>query len=401
MSNTQLLHFKKTLLDFKHDLLIMFPGLKEKLEKYYSDDKINNGDIIENVKDIMLSLHPYIENISKNDENLFKTNDKIYFLKGINFKKIWKQNLNEHTKISIWRYLNNLYMRSYLILKMNGELKDFLNIHFDEDNPEDYSKIIFENMKKLNEKGKKSQMSKENFEQSANHVKNILGANDNNIFGKIINDVGKELHKTMTENSMRPEDILTGLLTGNPDNKIVSMMEGIGKNVEQQLKNKEVNENELLNASQKMMNIMQNDLKDKLPGFGGNTTLNQESQSQVDKEKEIKKIEKDMDKIVNDIENIAEKTDPKKINFGDNIHAKEFEALFQSKDIDVEAKKLFEKMTSGNSKDKDEEQDEDENEDENEDEDKISEQFQELLQNVNVEKQAEILLDELKKNNNE
>ena len=34
MSNTQLSHFKKTLFDFKHDLLIMFPGLKEKLEKY-------------------------------------------------------------------------------------------------------------------------------------------------------------------------------------------------------------------------------------------------------------------------------------------------------------------------------------------------------------------------------
>ena len=244
MSDLQINYFINNLKEFRNDLLAIFPNLKDRLNKNYNDELLENRNSIEFVREFIIANLPYLDKISTCDETLFQ-NDKIYLLKGINFKKIWNKDLLEKNRKNIWIYLNTLYMRGNLILSNSGEIDEILSVYFENEDTVSYNDKISNLVKNL--KTLKNTTDKPVTKKPPSTKKSDI------VLGSLIEDVAKSVGDTLTSNNMSPEDIMTGLLSGKPNKELKNMMEGIATNVEQNLKSKNISENDLLGSLQNLM----------------------------------------------------------------------------------------------------------------------------------------------------
>ena len=102
--------FQKVVKDFYKDILLVFPEIKYKL----SDETIeflqekNNGIHIFNH-----CLKKYPErffDILYQNEDIFTTDVDTYFLPNIDFSSLWKEDVSENTRKTIWKYLQVVYV---------------------------------------------------------------------------------------------------------------------------------------------------------------------------------------------------------------------------------------------------------------------------------------------------
>ena len=127
--------FKKVIIDMTNDILNTFPEYHETLhadlKQLISLDKDNNLEYDiekdESLKNIFLhckSIYPdKFFDILYQTEGIFTNDDKTKsaeFLPGIDFKVIWKENISDKTRETIWKYLQ-LVLFTIITGVSNGE----------------------------------------------------------------------------------------------------------------------------------------------------------------------------------------------------------------------------------------------------------------------------------------
>ena len=229
---------KFVLKEFIDDLTLTFPEFKDKLEEYKELNvtqfsKLCGTVYAENFFDILY----------KKDE-IFSKDDTCY-LPGIKFSDVWKMDISETTRNSIWKYLQLIM---FSIISKSDDNSSFMeNIeNFDNLNMDELSSQIEETI---------NNMSGENLPQ-ADKVNDAMKG----ILGGKLGTLAKEIVDESNANIETEED-LNGLL--KDPTKLMSLVKDVGDRLDSKIKNGNINESELMSEATELLGKM-NDI----PGFG-------------------------------------------------------------------------------------------------------------------------------------
>lgn len=229
---------KFVLKEFIDDLTLTFPEFKDKLEEYKELNvtqfsKLCGTVYAENFFDILY----------KKDE-IFSKDDTCY-LPGIKFSDVWKMDISETTRNSIWKYLQLIM---FSIISKSDDNSSFMeNIeNFDNLNMDELSSQIEETI---------NNMSGENLPQADkvnDAMKGILGGKLGNLAKEIVDE---------SNANIETEEDLNGLL--KDPTKLMSLVKDVGDRLDSKIKNGNINESELMSEATELLGKM-NDI----PGFG-------------------------------------------------------------------------------------------------------------------------------------
>ena len=100
--------FGKIVRDFVKDILLTFPELETVLDVNLTSiaKEENNPDCISAVRTSCEQVYPerFFDILYKNDK-IFEQDEPLLLLPGIDFRKLWKDNISDATRETMWKYL--------------------------------------------------------------------------------------------------------------------------------------------------------------------------------------------------------------------------------------------------------------------------------------------------------
>ena len=265
----------KIVKDFVRDILITFPECKELLTQGIIDITLDNLE-----SDDAKSVYKYCEkyypdkffDILYEKEELI-TGDDSYFLPNIQFSKLWKEDITDRTRQTIWKYLQLILFSvvqnseenffgdntSKLFEAINqdefkGKLEETLN---DMQNIFDLSNIDLSDMDDI------SGISQENLpdvEELHSNINSMLDGKIGRLAKEIAEETTEELNIEM-DDAQSMNDVFEKLFK-NPT-KLMGLVKSVGTKLDTKIKKGEIKESELIEEAQEMVEKMQS-----IPGMG-------------------------------------------------------------------------------------------------------------------------------------
>ena len=217
--------------DFCNDIKNTFPEKKELVEGY---------ELAHLVKYCKVKFTEKTLEIIYKNEKLFS--EACYLLPDIDFSEMWKSNISNETKETIWKYLQ-LILFSYVSLdeySFDDTVKFFEKLDKDE-----FKEKIDDIMKNLK--------SDENFDTSLMPNEEKLNSSFDNLFdtkiGNLASEIAAETSKKM--NFDENQDIMSNLLN-NPAG-LMALVKNVGESLDEKMKNGEIKQEELLKESTNLL----------------------------------------------------------------------------------------------------------------------------------------------------
>ena len=299
--------FKKVVVDLMKDLLTTFPELENDLdrnlraiisdedEEYFANDK-SLKEIYEHCK----SVYPekFFDILYQNPEVFTAENASTEFLPGIDFGKLWKENISDATRETIWKYLQLILFTVVSTISEKDSFGDTAKLFEAIDETEFRSKLeetISKMQNVFDMSGSEASDSSgagnlPNPEDLHDHVTGMMDGK----LGKLAKEIAEETAADMNmdmENADSVNDVFKNLFK-NPT-KLMGLVKNVGSKLDEKIKSGDIKESELLQEAgdivQKMKNMpgMEN-LQDMLgkmgmPGGGGGKMDMNAMQSQLDR----------------------------------------------------------------------------------------------------------------------
>merc|ERR1712166_313751 len=255
--------FSKIIKDFYKDVLLVFPEIKNKLEDNiieFLQDKQDSKEIF----DYCLKVYPerFFDILYKNVD-IFQNEDiDTCFLPNIEFKNLWKEDISDSTRKTIWKYLQLILFSVSSSIK-NG--KDFVNTEklFEAIDQDEMKKKLEETMKEMGEmfsnttgEGAENFMNSEdlpNPDDLQNHISGLMEGKLGRLAQDIANETAEDMDIDMEENA-DIGDVFQKLLK-NPT-KLMELVKNIGTKLDGKLKSGEIKESELMQEAAELMEKM-------------------------------------------------------------------------------------------------------------------------------------------------
>ena len=109
--NTYVEKFNFYLHTFLGEINTILPEFSEIITSNYSDvleDKTLKDD--KYAKEFMTSIDKYRTEIAEKNDKLFKGEESVFLLNGVDFKELWCKDLSDSTRENIWKYLQTLIL---------------------------------------------------------------------------------------------------------------------------------------------------------------------------------------------------------------------------------------------------------------------------------------------------
>ena len=266
--------FFKLIRQFLRSLEEQFPSSKKQIASFRK--LMNNTKKNKFIKYVVSKLEPYSHDISHNNTEIFNTDEPVYLLKYIDFRKFFADEVSDENKSIIWQYLQSLYIMGNFILQGNSLLKglknleDNLNVNDetgasnDEANPmNDALKNMFENLQKAQTQKEQTQNDETNTD---NNNENTQKTSDNqsNPFGfieelasEIANEI--EIPDDLKKPDAKPSDLFHSIFFSK-ENHFANMVSKVGEKIQKKMETGELNQEKLFSQTQDIMSNMQKGL---------------------------------------------------------------------------------------------------------------------------------------------
>lgn len=268
---------RKVLQDLVRDLLLTFPeldgNLDARLQVVASKEESERADkAVSSLVEYFKTVYPerFFDILYQNEEMFDNEEINVSFLPGVDFRVIWRENISQSTKETLWKYLQ-LILFSIVSNVDNGEsfgdtAKLFEAINQDEfknklEETMEGMKGMFENMGEKGD-GEKSNINlgdMPNAEDIHSHVEKMMGGKLGKLAKEIAEDTARDLNIDM-ENATSVSDVFKNLMK-NPT-KLMGMVKNVGSKLDEKLKSGDIKESELLQEASEMMKNMRD-----MPGF--------------------------------------------------------------------------------------------------------------------------------------
>jgi hypothetical protein len=287
--------FKKIIVDMTKDILISFPELAPTMNLHLKNvvtDNDESGQSIDFVFKHCMKTYPdkFFDILYQNDTIFTNEKNDADFLPDIDFKLLWKENLTDKTRETIWKYLQ-LVLFTIVSNKETFTGESFGNTAklFEAINEEEFKSKLEETIAQMKDvfdmsgnsddssetpfAGKTSGINLEdlpNAEDLHEHVTKMMDGKLGKLAREIAEETAADLNIDM-ENAESMNDVFKRLFK-NPT-KLMSLVKNVGSKLDEKLKKGDINETELLKEASEMMQHMKNmpgmkDMMSKM-GMGG------------------------------------------------------------------------------------------------------------------------------------
>jgi hypothetical protein len=326
--------FNKIINDFISDIITTFPEYTGIIGRWWSDSSSSNEERKKN--EIMFVFRHCIKTIPErffdilyknNDMFLEKSDCNTEFLPGIVFKQLWKCDISENTRETIWKYLQLILFSVIGSVRDSTDLGDTAKLFEAINEDELKSKLsetlenmsgLFDSMNGNSDEGNAESESNgsagadgdagigmdkmPNVEELHSHINNLMGGKLGKLAMELAEETASELDLNM-EQTANPKDVFQNLFK-NPG-KLMSMVQNIGGKIETKIKSGEIKESELMSEGMEFLNKMKsmpgmNDMSKLfsqmgIPGVGKNTKVNMAAmESQMNKNMKAAKMRERM-----------------------------------------------------------------------------------------------------------
>ena len=273
-------HFYKIVKDFVRDILITFPEYKHKLVPGIINITLDKED--EQTKSVYKYCQKYYPDkffdILYEKEELIK-GENSFFLPAIKFSEMWKEDISEKTRQTIWKYLQLILFSvvqnsednffgentSKLFEAINQEeFKEKLEATVnDMQNIFDFSNIDLSDMPDLDGMPDLSGINQENLpdvEKLHDSINSMLDGKIGRLAKEIAEETTQDLNMDM-DDATSMNDVFEKLFK-NPT-KLMGLVKNVGTKLDNKIKSGEIKESELIEEAQDMVENMKN-----IPGMG-------------------------------------------------------------------------------------------------------------------------------------
>ena len=278
--------FSKIINDFIADIVTTFPEYAGLIKRWWSVD----ADETRKQREITFVFRHCVKTIPERFFDILYKNADIFaddsesnteFLPGIVFKQLWKCDISEATRETIWKYLQLILFSVIGSVNSSSELGDTAKL-FEAINEDELKSKLSETLENMSsffaeessqekdEEGsqessqeKSSPFTPENMpnvEELHGHINNLMGGKLGKLAMELAQDTASELDLNM-DNSSNPKDVFQKLFK-NPG-KLMNMVKNIGGKIESKIKSGEIKESELMNEGMELLNKMKS-----MPGMG-------------------------------------------------------------------------------------------------------------------------------------
>ena len=213
--------FQKVVKDFYKDILLVFPEMKYKLSDEtieFLQEKNEGIDIFNHC----LKVYPErFFDILYQNEDIFTTDADTHFLPNINFASLWKEDISEKTRKTIWKYLQLILFSVSSSIKDGKEFGDTEKL-FEAIDQDEMKKKLEETMKEMSEmfnstmegEDKESFMNSEdlpNPEDLQDHLNSLMDGKLGRLAQEIANETAQDMDIDM-DDSANVGDVFQKLL---------------------------------------------------------------------------------------------------------------------------------------------------------------------------------------------
>jgi len=283
--------FNKIIKDFVSDILITFPEYQPIIDKWWKPQdfsQIEDADArsqavcldaqqkMQTLFDHCVQVFPerFFDILYQKTE-IFDADSQVNteFLPGISFKYLWKCEISDKTRETIWKYLQMVLISIIGSVKDKTALGDTSKL-FDAINEDEFKnkleetlgnmQNIFENMSK-EEGSTDGESSTSGFnvpsaDDIQGHLHGMMGGKLGDLAREIAEETAQDLNMDM-EGVTDVKDVFQKLFS-NPG-KLMGMVKNVSEKLDLKMKSGEINQNELMTEASEMLNKMKN-----MPGMG-------------------------------------------------------------------------------------------------------------------------------------
>jgi hypothetical protein len=292
--------FKKIIVDMTKDILVSFPeqeaNMHKELKNLVFETDVDTLD--KSLKYVFIhckTIYPVrFFDILYQNNTIFETDTSLQFLPGINFALLWKENISDKTRETIWKYLQLLLFTIVSSISDGNTFGDTAKL-FEAINEEDFKGKLEETISQMHELFGKNMESNKNADTDATdndpstdsnastdnehpekgginlddlpnpsdiheHVTNMMNGKLGKLAREIAEETASDLNINM-ENAESINDVFKRLIK-NPT-KLLSLVKNVGSKLDEKLKSGDMKESELLEEASELMKKMKN-----MPGMG-------------------------------------------------------------------------------------------------------------------------------------
>lgn len=256
--------FQKVLKDFYKDILLVFPEMKYKLEDTTIDflqGKHNGKEIF----DHCLRVYPerFFDILYQNKDIFTNTDINTNFLPNIDFKNLWKEEISDNTRKTIWKYLQLILFSVSSSIKDGKDFGDTGKL-FEAIDQDEMKKKLEETMKEMSDMFNETMdgEDRENFmnqddlpnpEDLQNHLSGLMDGKLGRLAQEIANETAEGMDIDM-EDDANVGDVFQKLLK-NPT-QLMDLVKSIGSKLDNKIKSGEIKESELMQEAADLMEKM-------------------------------------------------------------------------------------------------------------------------------------------------
>jgi hypothetical protein len=260
----------KVIYDLINDILFTFPEFKDGLNlDLHNIKETRDEDSIQNVYEHIKTVFPerFFDILYKNEEMFVKDEINTEFLPGIDFKDLWKTDISDNTKETIWKYLQIILFS--VIGKVNSQdsFGDTAKL-FEAINEDDLKNKLEEAMSNLQNMMDDGpiDVSGINLDQLPKpddiqgHISGLLDGK----LGKLAKEIAAETAEELNidaDNATSVNDVFQNLFK-NPG-KLMSLVQNVGGKLDSKIKSGEIKESELMQEAGELLGKMKD-----MPGMG-------------------------------------------------------------------------------------------------------------------------------------
>jgi hypothetical protein len=286
--------FPKIIKDFVNDIKITFPEFKDLIDKWWKDEAFfsyiedpeeRSKTFCESEKNSIKFIFEYCQKkfpakffeILYQNEDMYKDDSAIdtEFLPHIHFKTLWKLDISQKTRETIWKYLQLILFCIIGTIENREAFGDTAKL-FEAINADDFKDKLQETLTHMQELFNMSGTEKDeqcpNLSETINmdnlpkaedindHISGLLDGKLGQLAKEIAEETAAELNLDL-EGVTDMKDVFNKLIK-NPT-KLMNLVKDVGGKLDSRIKSGEIKESELMEEASNLMNKMKN-----MPGMG-------------------------------------------------------------------------------------------------------------------------------------
>ena len=253
--------FSKIIVDFTKDVLNTFPEFKANLNEHLKNVITNNDETLTSTNflfDYCKNIYPekFFDILYQNNE-LFE-NEEIFFLPDIDFNFIWKSDISDKTRETIWKYLQLILFTLVSDIDDEKSFGDTAKL-FEAINNDEFKSKLEETVKDMHNLFNSSDASGNedinipNADEMHDHISGMLDGKLGRLAREIAEETAGELDLDLSEES-GINDVYEKLFK-NPS-KLMGLVKNVGTKLDTKIKSGDIKESELMEEASELMKKM-------------------------------------------------------------------------------------------------------------------------------------------------